>query len=193
MVFQRWDMMCRRYLFLFLLLAVLAPRPARSQWNYDERSLAPFVPTPQEVVEKMLQVANVKKDDVVYDLGCGDGRIIITAAQMFGAHSVGVELDPDLFKRTQDRIHELKLQDRVRVIHGNLLEVDLSPANVVTLYLLTNSNTKLKPNLEKYLKRGSRVVSHDFQIIGWTPTKVEKLTRGSRTYTIYLYEIPSKK
>ena len=85
MVFQRWDMMYRRDLFLFLSVALLAPPPARSQWNYDERSLAPFVPTPQEVVEKMLQVANLKKDEVVYDLGCGDGRIIITAAQKFGA------------------------------------------------------------------------------------------------------------
>ena len=81
----------------------------------------------------------------------------------------------------------------MKVIHGNLLEVDLSPANVVTLYLLTDSNTKLKPNLEKYLKPGSRVVSHDFQIIEWNPARVEKFTRDSRTHTIYLYEIPAKK
>jgi predicted RNA methylase len=125
---------------------------------------------------------------MVYDLGCGDGRIIITAAQKFGARSTGVELDPELHKRTTERIRELKLQDRVKVIQGNLLEVDLSPANVVTLYLLTDSNTKLRPNLEKYLKPGSRVVSHDFQIMGWTPTRVEKLVRDSRTHTIYLYQ-----
>src|SRR5438128_1734894 len=151
-------MLGRRHLFLFALLALAAPQPARPQWDYDERSLAPFVPSPQEVVDKMLQVANVKKDEMVYDLGCGDGRILITAAQKFGARATGVELDPELFKRTQHRIHELKLDDRIKLIHGNLMEVDLSPANVVTLYLLTDSNTKLKPRLEKYLKPGSRVV-----------------------------------
>ena len=178
---------------LIWLLALAAPQAALPQWDYDERSLAPFVPTPQEVVEKMLQVAGVKKDEMVYDLGCGDGRIIITAAQKFGARSTGVELDPELFKKTQERIRELKLQDRVKIINGNLLDVDLSPANVVTLYLLTDSNTKVKPNLEKYLKAGSRVVSHDFQVLGWVPAKVEKFMRDSRTHTIYLYEMPPKK
>ena len=178
-------MIARRHLLWLLLLAAPTARP---QWDYDERNLAPFVPTPQEVVDKMLQVAGVKKDEMVYDLGCGDGRIILTAAQKFGARSTGVELDPELYKRTSERIRELKLEDRVKIIHGNLLEVDLSPANVVTLYLLTDSNTRLKPNLEKYLKPGSRVVSHDFQILGWTPAKVEKVVRDSRTHTIYLYE-----
>lgn len=187
-------MTCRRALLLFFSLLLLAgPRPALSQWTDDQRSLAPFVPTPQEVVEKMLQMANVRKDETVYDLGCGDGRIIITAAKKFGARAVGVELDPELFKRTQDRIHELKLEDRVKVIHGNLLDVDLSPANVVTLYLLTDSNTKVKPNLEKYLKPGSRVVSHDFQVMGWTPAKVEHFKRDSRSHDIYLYEVGPKK
>ena len=180
-------MISRRYLLLGLLLPLAAP--AQLQWPYDERSLAPFVPSPQEVVDKMLQVAGVKKDEMVYDLGCGDGRIIITAAQKFGARATGVELDPELYKKTVDRVRELKLQDRVKVINGNLLEVDLSDANVVTLYLLTDSNTKVKPNLEKYLKPGSRVVSHDFQVVGWTPARVEKVVRDSRTHTIYLYEI----
>ena len=179
--------------FCLSLLLVAAPRPAQSQWSDDQRSLAPYVPTPQEVVDKMLQVASVKKDDTVYDLGCGDGRIIITAAQKFGAHAVGVELDPELYKRTKDRIHDLKLDDRVKIIHGNLLDVDLSPANVVTLYLLTDSNTKVKPNLEKYLKPGSRVVSHDFQIMGWTPAKIDHVVRDKRNHTIYLYEVGVKK
>ncbi len=181
-------MMARRYLWL-LLLSWLAAPPARPQWDYDERSLAPFVPTPQEVVDKMLQLAEVKRDEMVYDLGCGDGRILITAVQKFGARATGVELDPDLFRQTQEKIHHLKLEDRIRLIHGNLLDVDLSPANVVTLYLLTASNTRLKPNLEKYLKAGARVVSHDFQILGWTAAKVEKVVRDSRTHTIYLYHV----
>jgi precorrin-6B methylase 2 len=173
----------------FLLLGLLLAPGARPQWEFDERSLAPFVPTPQEVVEKMLQVAGVKKDEMVFDLGCGDGRILITAAQKFGARATGVELDPELFKSTQQRIRDLKLEERIKLIHGNLLEVDLSSANVVTLYLLTDGNTRLRPNLEKYLKPGSRVVSHDFQILGWTPGKVEKFSRDTRTHTIYLYEI----
>ena len=185
-------MIARRIWLATMLLAADWAPPARPQWDYDERSLAPFVPTPQEVVEKMLEVAGVKKDEMVYDLGCGDGRIIITAAQKFGARSTGVELDPELFKKTQERIRELKLENRVKVINGNLLEVDLSPANVVTLYLLTDSNTKLKPNLEKYLKPGSRVVSHDFQMVGWTPVRTEKVNRNSRVHTIYLYEIGKK-
>ncbi len=174
------------------LLLILAPA-ALPQWDYDSRSLAPFVPTPQEVVDKMLEVAKVRKDEMVYDLGAGDGRIILTAAQKFGARATGVELDNDLFKKIQDRIREARLEDRVKVINGNLLEVDLSGANVVTLYLLTDSNSKLKPNLEKYLKPGSRVVSHDFQVLGWTPAKVEKVNRDARTHTIYLYEIGAKR
>jgi ubiquinone/menaquinone biosynthesis C-methylase UbiE len=178
---------------LLCAAALAAPGPARSQWPYDERSLAPFVPSPQEVVDKMLEMAGVKKDDMVYDLGCGDGRIIITAAQKFGAHATGVELDPELFKKTQEHIHRLKLDGQVKVIHGNLLDIDLSPATVVTLYLLTASNSKVKPNLEKYLRPGARVVSHDFEVKGWTPVKVEKITQNSRTHTIYLYEIARNK
>ena len=186
-------MTVRRHLPALLLLALAAPPAAWPQYEYDERSLAPYVPTPQEVVEKMLQLAEVKKDEMVYDLGSGDGRILITAAQKFGARATGVELDPDLFKQTQARIRELKLENRITVINGNLLEADLSPANVVCLYLLTNSNTRVKPNLERYLKPGSRVVTHDFPILGWTAAKVEKVVRDLRTHTLYLYNIAAKK
>ena len=181
-------MIGRRYLLLAGWLAVAAP-PARSQFGYDQRSLAPYVPTPQDVVDKMLEVAGVKKNEMVYDLGCGDGRILMTAAQKFGARATGVELDPVLYKKTSARIVELKLQDRIKLLNGNLLEVDLSPADVVTLYLLTDSNTKLRPNLEKYLKPGSRVISHDFVIMGWVPNKVEKV-EASRTHVLYLYKMP---
>jgi predicted RNA methylase len=188
-------MTCRRHIFLpLLLILIVAPPFVRAQkWPEDARSLAPFVPSPQEVVDRMLQLANVRKGDMVYDLGCGDGRIIITAAQKFGAQATGIELDDDLYKHTAERVHKMGLDDRVKVVHGNALETDLSPATVVTLYLLTASNTRLKPNLEKYLKPGSRVVSHDFQVIGWKPVKVEKLNRDQREHTIYLYEIGKNK
>jgi SAM-dependent methyltransferase len=173
---------------LLLLLALVAP--AALAQEVPEEKLAPFVPSPEMVVQKMLELANVKPGDVVYDLGCGDGRIIIMAAQKFGANAVGVELDDDLYKTTSGRIKELKLQDKVKIIHGDLLKVDLSPATVVTLYLLTSANEKLKPNLEKYLRKGARVVCHDYKVPGWTPEKTENLGSEQnevRHHTIYLY------
>jgi 16S rRNA A1518/A1519 N6-dimethyltransferase RsmA/KsgA/DIM1 with predicted DNA glycosylase/AP lyase activity len=147
------------------------------------------VPSPHKIVERMLELAEVKQTDTVYDLGSGDGRILVTAAQKFGARAVGIEIDPELAKKSEARLQELALSNRAKVIQANLLEVDLSPASVVTLYLLTSANTMLKPNLEKSLKPGSRVVSHDFQIDGWTPVKTERVRGEGRTHTIYLYEI----
>jgi protein-L-isoaspartate O-methyltransferase len=184
-------------LILPLLLAVcfslLVPASAAAQEpekKQQTEKLAPFVPSPEEVVESMLKLAEVKPSDTVYDLGCGDGRIIIMAAQKFGANSVGVELDDDLYKQTSERIKELKLQDKVKVIHGDLLQVDLRPATVVTLYLLTSANEKLKPRLEKQLRKGARVVSHDFEVPGWKPAKTENVGDAEgdfRQHTIYLY------
>ena len=155
----------------------------------DERSLALAVPTPQGIVDKMLHLAGVKRDEVVYGLGCGDGRILTTAVQKFGARATGVELDSRFFKIACENIDRLGFADRVRVIHGDLLTVDLTPADVVTLYLATDANRKLRPNLEKYLRPGSRVVSYDFHVAGWTPTRVEKVEHGVTVRKIYLYEI----
>jgi ubiquinone/menaquinone biosynthesis C-methylase UbiE len=155
--------------------------------------LAPDFPSPQEVVERMLEVARLKPGEMLYDLGSGDGRIVITAARKFKAHAVGVELSPELCKIASGRVKALDLQDLVRIVHGNLLKVDLKPADVVTIYLLTASNELLKPNLERDLKPGARVVSHDFEIRGWTPSAVEKVATEGRPRTIYLYEIGSKK
>jgi len=138
-------------------------------------SLAPFVPTPNEVVMAMLQLAGLQPDETLYDLGCGDGRIVLTAAQAFGAKAVGVELDDGRYNACLSKIAELHLEQQVKILHTDLLKVDLSDADVVTLYLLTTSNEKVKPNLELYLKRGARVVSHDFEIPGWTPTSVQNI------------------
>lgn len=155
--------------------------------------LAPFVPSPQNVVEKMLEAANLKPGETLYDLGSGDGRVLITAAQRFGAKAVGVEISPKEVKTSTERIKQLKLDDRCKVIEGDLLTTDLSAADVVTLYLLTNSNDLLRPNLEKYLKPGARVVSHDYHIRGWNPVRVETVEAHKRTHHLYVYEIPKKK
>ena len=156
---------------------------------FDARSLAPFIPTPLEVVDRMLQLGDVSSRDTVYDLGSGDGRIVITAAQRYGAKAVGVELNADLAKRTQARIKELYIADRAKVVEGDVMDVDLSEASVVTLYFLSSSNMKLRPKLENNLKPGTRVVSHDFGIFGWTPVKTETFQHESRTHTIFVYRV----
>lgn len=154
-------------------------------------SLAPFVPSPYVVIEKMLQIADVKAGELVYDLGCGNGRILITAAQKFGARAVGVELNESLVNETLQKVKELHLENMVAVVRGNFQDADISPADVVTLYLTTSANTAVKPNLEKKLRRGTRVVSHDFEIVGWKPTKVEEVAENDGySHTIYFYHRP---
>jgi predicted transcriptional regulator len=172
-----------------LLVVGLAPLAWAQNSIVDPRSLAPYVPTPEKVVERMLQLAGVEEKDTVYDLGSGDGRIVIMAAEKFGAKAVGVELDRTLVKATEDRIHNLKIEDHAQILHANIFDVDLSPASVVTLYLLTSGNEIVKPKLESSLKPGTRVVSHDFQISGWVPIRSETLKGQGREHKIYVYEM----
>ena len=156
-------------------------------------SLALFVPTPNEVVRAMLKLAELKTGETLYDLGCGDGRIVIMAAQEFGAKAVGVELDDGRYNDCVKKIHELNIEDSVSIIHDDLLNVDLSKADVVTLYLLSSTNEKIKPNLEQYLKKGARIVSHDFQIPGWKSARIQEFreTDSNGFHTLYLYLVPS--
>jgi len=175
--------------FAIALLVGSTAFPGIAQQFGPAENLAPYIPAPQTVVEKMLEAARVKPGDVVYDLGSGDGRIVIAAAQKFGARAVGVEIRPDLCRKAVERIKSLGLEDRVSMVEGSALRVDLSPANVVTMYLLTSSNERLKPNLEKYLKRGSRVVSNEFPIRGWKPVETVHVKTGAMDHTIYVYEI----
>src|SRR5580700_11543624 len=133
----------RSFTFAILLTASL---PALAQKLNPMESLGPDIPTPQSVVERMLQAGRVKSGDTVYDLGSGDGRIVITAAQMFGARAVGVELRPDLCEKARERVKSLGLEDKVSIVEGNALHVDLSAADVVTMYFLTSSNERLRPN-----------------------------------------------
>lgn len=178
-----------------VLLLGLAPAMAQRPLPRDlhAQNLAPYVTSPQPIVDRMLDLAGVKPGETVYDLGCGDGRILFTAAQRYGAKAVGVELSEKLVKSVSEAIKRQNLQDQVRVVQGNLLEANLSEADVVTLYLDTGSNDLLRPNLEKYLKPGARVVSHDFEVRGWKPSKVDKIHLYNRNHTIYVYEIAGKK
>jgi len=151
------------------------------------RSIAPYVASPRSVVRKMLEYADLKQGETVYDLGCGDGRIVIMAAQEFGARGVGVDLNNRLVKEARAKVEALDLDDRVRIIHGNLFDLDLSPADVVTMYLTTGANEKVRPKLERELMPDARVVTHDFSIPNWMPERNLRFKETYRTHTIYLY------
>jgi protein-L-isoaspartate O-methyltransferase len=174
------------------MLALAAPAAAQDKRLIQPQKLAPYVSSPQPIVVKMLEIARLKSGETLYDLGCGDGRILTTAAKDFGAKAVGVELSPALVKRARQAVEQLGLQDQVKVIEGDLMNVDLSAADVVALYLLTEANEQLRPKLEKELKPGARVVSLEFRIKGWKPSRVEKVEAHRHPYTIYLYELPQK-
>lgn len=141
---------------------------------WAQQSLAPFVPTPQDVVARMLELAGVTKSDVVYDLGCGDGRIVITAAKKYGARGVGVDIDPERIAESKANAEKAGVTKLVEFRQQDAMTVDVSPATVVTLYLLTDSNLKLRPILTKQLKPGSRIVSHAFSMGDWPPDQDEE-------------------
>jgi len=140
----------------------------------------------------MLNLAQLKPREVFFDLGAGDGRAVIMAAKDFGARAVGVELREDLVKKALSTVYENSLQDRVTIVNGDMFNVDLTSADVIFLYLTTSANEKVKPKLETELKSGVRVVSHDYEIVGWKPVKVENFcenpTLGYPSHTIYLYK-----
>jgi SAM-dependent methyltransferase len=164
----------------------------RLGWGDVPHSVAPYVPTPVNVVKKMLNLADVGPDDVVYDLGCGDGRILFTAVEEFDVKkAVGYDLNPSMCGSVQLNIDEKGLGGRIEVVNGNFFLADLTPASVVTLYLTTSGNSKLRPKLVEELGPGARVVSHDFPIHGWSTLKNEEpdyYKLGS--HKIYLYTIP---
>ena len=134
----------------------------------------------------MLELSELKPNETLYDLGCGDGRLIILAAKDVGAHSTGVDLREDLLERAKIEILRLGLQEKVKIIQGNFFEIDISPANVVTLYLTSSANERLRPKFESELKVGCRVVSHDFKVPGWKPSLVYDELLG---HTIYKYRV----
>ena len=185
-----------------LVLAVLAGAatvlagsavPATGPGAPDQQtppSLAPYMPTPQEVVDRMLQLAEVSKNDVVYDLGSGDGRLVITAAKRYGARGVGIDIDAKLIAQSRASARQEGVEALVEFRQQDALTVDLSPASVVTLYLLSGANLQLRPTLRKQLKPGSRIVSHQFGMGDWVPTRTETITdqRGT-SRLLYLWVI----
>ncbi len=171
-----------RLLIVFALLAGASCAALAQKPDLD----VPFVPTPQAVVDRMLSLAQVKKGDVLYDLGSGDGRIVITAARQYGARGVGIDLDPERIREARANATRAGVDGRVRFIAGDLFKADLSDASVVTLYLLNSVNRDLRPQLWKQLKVGTRVVSHAFDMgQEWPPEKTEQVA-GS---TIYYWTI----
>jgi SAM-dependent methyltransferase len=174
-------------------LSSVAPEAGRSGSSGGDNTLArepdvPYVATPPAVVAKMLELARVTPDDVVYDLGSGDGRIVIMAAQRFGARGVGVEIDPGLVLEAHDNAKRAGVADRVQFQLQDLFETDLRGATVVTLYLMQSVNLELRPKLWRELRPGTRVVSHDFHMGDWPPEQVVSVDN----HKIYAWTIPAQ-
>ena len=182
----------RRLLTALTLAAVVAGAPgaalAQDAAVATRRPDVIYVPTPDEVVEAMLQVAKVTKNDIVYDLGTGDGRIPVTAAKKYGARGVGIDIDPQRIKEANENVQKNGVGDRVRILHADLFEANISEATVVTLYLLPSLNLKLMPKLMKELKPGTRIVSHAFDMGDWKPE--QELDVNNRK--VYFWTIPKK-
>jgi SAM-dependent methyltransferase len=171
---------------------------AHSAPQGTEKPKVGYWPTPQEVVEKMLDLAKVTKDDVVYDLGCGDGRIVVTAGKKYGAKAVGVDIDPVRVKEALARVKAAKVGERVTIRQEDLFKTDLTPASVVTLYLNGKANLALMPTLKKSLKPGSRVVSQTWDMGDWKPDRtievdgIDEKDKEKYKYTLYLWIIKAE-
>jgi cyclopropane fatty-acyl-phospholipid synthase-like methyltransferase len=173
-----------------LLAAIIAVMPvAAQQATTQQPTRRPdihWVPTPPAVVDAMLKLADVKPTDVVYDLGCGDGIIVSTAAQKYGARAVGIDIDPQRVQEATERARKMGVSDKVKIVQGDLFEADIKDASVVTLYLLTSLNIKLMPKLKKELKPGTRIVSHAFDMGPTWPAEKTEQVEGK---TIYYWTI----
>jgi Cyclopropane fatty acid synthase and related methyltransferases len=156
-------------------------------------TLAPYIPTPQDVVDRMLTLAEVSSKDIVYDLGCGDGRVVITAAKKYGARGVGIDIDKDRIDESRRNAREAGVSSLVRFERGDILEANVSDATVVTLYLVSSANLKLRPILTKQLPAGARIVSHTFGMGDWQPDKVDKFADGRGDQRVlYLWRADGK-
>ncbi len=149
--------------------------------------VAPYVPTPLPVVDAMLRLAAVRRSDVVYDLGCGDGRFVLSAARYYGARGVGVDIDQGLVNEANAAARAAGLSDRARFLVQDLFETDISEATVITLFLYPEMNARLLPKFRSDLRPGTRIVSHQFRIGDWKPDRIEAARAGNRTHPIFLW------
>jgi protein-L-isoaspartate O-methyltransferase len=162
---------------------------AQDKTPSDDAKIAPYFPTPQSIVDKMLQLGELKAGEKMYDLGSGDGRIVIMAARKYRADATGVELDDALYKQSALRIKTLGLESRARIVHGDLLQQDYSSYDLLTIYLLPVAIQKITPIFEKQLKKGARIVAHDFELPQWAAAKVLDIDDDGegRSHRLYLY------
>jgi protein-L-isoaspartate O-methyltransferase len=175
---------------VFLSSLLLSPFALAQQDNKKTERLAPYYPTPEIVVEKMLDLGGLKPGEKMFDLGSGDGRIVITAARKYKARATGVEFDPSLVKQSSERIKDLGLQNTANIILGDLLLQDYASADLITVYLLPVGNEKVTPMLERQLKKGARIVAHDFEFTAWKPVKIVDIDDDGegRSHRLYLYQ-----
>ena len=161
------------------------------EYLWDYQFDVPYVPTPYEVVNEMLRIAGVSKNDILYDLGCGDGRIVITAAKEIGCHGIGIDIDPQRIEESKNNAVKSGIRDKVKFLQQDLFEADFSKATVVTLYLLQTINLELRPKILRVLKPGTRIVSHDFSMKEWKPDISTDVKLERRTHSVYFWIVPA--
>jgi SAM-dependent methyltransferase len=175
-------------LFALVLIGVCA---AAAQTPTTVKPLdVPYVPTKTPVVDRMLQMANVKPGDVLYDLGCGDGRIVIAAAKRFGIRGVGIDIDPERIAEANVNARKAGVTNRVKFIQADLFDADISDATVVTLYLLPDINLRLRPKLLSELQPGTRIISHNYGMGDWTPDRSAKVTVDGTEHVVFAWTVP---
>jgi SAM-dependent methyltransferase len=185
----------KKMLFTFVGISVFLilnlPAQQREYWDYAFKWDVPYVPTPIEVVDKMLEMADVGPSDILYDLGCGDGRIVIRAASRFGTKGVGVDIDPERIEECHKNAADAKVENLVTFLNQDLFEADIGKASVVTLYLLRSVNLRLRPKLFEELKPGTRVVSHEFSMEDWAADEKQEVLVNDRKHTVHFWVVPT--
>ncbi len=172
---------------LLLALAVVAGSQETARKKEPD---VPFVPTPERVVDEMLRMANVTGKDVLYDLGSGDGRIVITAAKRFGTRGVGIDIDPERIREANENAQKAGVTHLVKFVEGDIFQADISEATVVTLYLLPAVNLQLRPKLLRELRPGTRIVSHNYDMGDWKPQRTRRLQVDGSEHVVYLWTVP---
>ncbi|HXG02960.1 MAG TPA: class I SAM-dependent methyltransferase [Candidatus Binatia bacterium] len=185
-------MIRHRPLWLFLVLVLVAAVAAGAQETTVKKKDpdVPYVPTPERVVDEMLRMANVTGKDVLYDLGSGDGRIVITAARRFGTRGVGIDIDPERIREANENARKAGVTHLVKFIEGDIFDADISEATVVTLYLLPAVNLQIRPKLLRELRPGTRIVSHNYDMGDWQPQRTRRLQVNGTEHVVYLWTVP---